>query len=80
MKTQKDSTFNKQLEVIKGKLLGAEPGKGEKGWGEEGRGVSMNKAKECSGIKYSLTETSTEATPQGKTGLSFQRVKKDDKQ
>ena len=50
MKTQKDSTFNKQIEVTKGKLLGGEPGKGEKGWGEEGRGVSMNKAKECSGI------------------------------
>ena len=56
-------------------------GEGEEGGGgEEGRGVGMNQAKECSGIQYSLTETSTEATPQGKTGLSFQRVKKDDEQ
>lgn len=60
-----------------------EPGKGEEErgeGGEEGRGIGMSKAKECSGIQYSLTETSTEATPQGKIGLSFQRVKKDDEQ
>ena len=35
MKTQKDSTFNKQIEVTKGKLLGEEHGMGE---GEGGGG------------------------------------------
>ena len=31
MKTQKDSTFNKQIEVTKGKLLGEGHGMGEEG-------------------------------------------------
>lgn len=41
MKTQKDSTFNKQIEVTKGKLLGEEHGMGEgegNGMGEGGGG------------------------------------------
>lgn len=42
MKTQKDNTFNKQIEVTKGKLLGEEHGMGE------GEGVGGGKGREGS--------------------------------